>query len=127
MRSWIAFLLIYSKKLLGIHWLWASFFVTYLSQQPMLVGITLPFYAVHNSVQPFNAWDVLAGTLKGCQFIHILKIETAILSLAGITVAYFADTQLRSFMVENEQLAAEGKPRKQLLNTGVWYYSRYSS
>lgn len=47
------------KSRLRGHWWWASFFVTYVSQQLMLVGITLPLYAVHSSPEP---WDPLVDT-----------------------------------------------------------------
>ena len=36
------------------HWWWVKFWATYVSQQPMLVGLTLPLYAIHTSQQPWN-------------------------------------------------------------------------
>ena len=50
----------------------------YISQHVMLVGITLPFYAVFSTSTPFTAAD--------------WAIATA--ALGSISLAYFADTQV---------------------------------
>lgn len=93
----------------GRHWWWMSFFVAYLSQQPMLVGLTVPiWYAV--SVDAPWSW------------IDSLATAGAIL---GLVVAYFADTQLREFMVENERREAAKEPKVLILDSGVWHYSRH--
>jgi len=63
-------------------------FAAYLSQQPMLIGITLPLWAINlhpsnDSVfVPLGVIDVLA--FGGC--------------IAGLVIAYIADTQLSQFM-----------------------------
>lgn len=107
----------------------------------LLVGITLPFYTVHNNDTPFNLiWDGLV----------------VLMSLSGILIAYIADTQLRNFMIKNEQRLVgiyrllvvsffcylnvdfnffyyyyyyynrkkEGKATVLVLDTGIWRYSR---
>ena len=81
------------RKRLG--WLWypASFFVAYVSQHIMLVGLTLPFYAVHQSSEPLSVWDALA----------------AVLCLGGVAFAAVADNQLHEFMAANEAKASAGR------------------
>jgi len=90
-------------------WWLLSFFAVGLAQQPMLVGISLPAYTVHSSAEPFNNYDYLATF--GC--------------ILGLTTAYFADNQLRAFMLANEARVEAGKPKVNLLNTGLWGYSRH--
>lgn len=91
------------------HFWWIAFFYAFLSQQLMLVGLTLPFYAVAARAVPFDGLD---GVL-------------ALLALAGIVVAHFADTQLATFMRENEERAARSEPKVQILETGLWRFSRH--
>ena len=83
------------------HWWWMSFFVAFLSQQAMLVGLCLPLYAVNARAPAWNAVDTLA----------------TLLCLAGIAIAHVADTQLRRFMVANERRAAAGEPTS---GGGAW-------
>jgi len=90
-------------------WWILSFLAVGLAQQPMLVGISLPAFTVHTSTLPFGHNDMLATF--GC--------------LLGLTTAYFADNQLRVFMLNNEALAKAGKPKAPVLNTGLWAYSRH--
>lgn len=69
-----------------------SFFLAYVSQQPMLLGITLPIWAVNfgaDAMRPFNMLDIIAFT--GC--------------ILSIILARVADYQLRNFMVANEKRA----------------------
>lgn len=91
------------------HWWWMSLPVCYLAQQIFLVGVTLPFLAIFSSTEPWNHWDALA----------------AVLAITGVVGAYFADTQLRTFMVENERRRASGLEAVPLLNSGLFYYSRH--
>jgi steroid 5-alpha reductase family enzyme len=91
------------------HFWWYSFFYTYLAQQLMLVGLTLPFYAVFASAAAFDALDAL---LCGA-------------ALVGVGVAHVADTQLARFMADNEARVARGEPRVLILETGLWRYSRH--
>jgi steroid 5-alpha reductase family enzyme len=59
-------------------------FAAFVSQQPMLVGITLPLWAVNFHHGPrFGTVDIVATAL----------------CLTGMTISYFADTQLREFML----------------------------
>lgn len=91
------------------HFWWIAFFYAFLSQQLMLVGLTLPFYAVAAGSNPFDLLDVVLAAI----------------ALAGIVVAHFADTQLAAFMRQNEQLAARSEPKVLILETGLWRYSRH--
>jgi protein-S-isoprenylcysteine O-methyltransferase Ste14 len=75
----------------------------------MLIGVSLPLLAVHQSTQAVGWLDWLAATG----------------ALLGLLVAYIADSQLRTFMLANEQRRRDGTPVVQLLNTGIWYYSRH--
>eukprot|EP00937_MAST-01D_sp_MAST-1D-sp2_P000366 g366.t1 len=93
-------------------WPVLSFFAVGLAQQPMLVGITLPAYTVHlsaDAARPFGAADAVATALCA----------------AGLLVAKLADDQLRAYMLANEALVAAGRPKRTLLETGLWRYSRH--
>merc|ERR1711907_819702 len=85
-------------------WWLLSFFAVGVAQQPMLVGISLPGYSVHFVNTPLGVVDAMA----------------IVLCVAGLTLAYFADMQLYTFMTNNENLKSEGKPRVPILNTGLW-------
>lgn len=91
------------------HWWWMSLFVCYLSQQAFLVGVTLPLFAVFTSAEPWNHWDALATGL----------------CVVAVVGAYFADTQLREFMVANDQRRSQGQEPVPLLNSGLFYHSRH--
>jgi len=92
------------------NWWWLlSFFAVGLAQQPMLVGITLPAYSIHFSEKDFNFLDIIASI--GCAF--------------GLLIAFLADNELRRFMVNNERLVKAGEPKVQLLESGLWAYSRH--
>ncbi|CAG9461258.1 unnamed protein product [Pedinophyceae sp. YPF-701] len=93
----------------GRSWWWKSFFLGFVSQQTMLVGLTLPSYAVTFHT---GAWTV----------VDTVAAATCVLS---IVLAYVADTQLRDFCVANERLAAQGKQPVKILETGLWRYSRH--
>ncbi|GAB5364304.1 hypothetical protein AAMO2058_000958000 [Amorphochlora amoebiformis] len=101
------------RKSMGWAWIPASFFMCYVSQQVMLVGLTLPFYAVHffpkSSPPPLGALDLLASTL----------------CLTGIGIAFVSDNQLHKFVERNQNLVKSGKERKKVLNTGLWRFSRH--
>jgi len=91
-------------------WPLISFFAVGLAQQPMLVGISLPAYSVHfGGDAPLGAADVLA----------------TVGAVAGLATARCADDQLRCYMLANEALVAAGKPRRALLETGLWRHSRH--
>ncbi|MCA9519901.1 MAG: DUF1295 domain-containing protein, partial [Myxococcales bacterium] len=97
------------KRRSSRHFWWYSFFYAYLSQQVMLVGLTLPFYVIHRDARPFGLFDVLF----------------AVAGLAGIVIAHIADTTLYTFMEENRQRIARGEPKVQILERGIWRYSRH--
>jgi len=90
-------------------WWLLSFFAVGIAQQPMLVGITLPAYTIHFVDAPLGAADAVVAL--GC--------------VGGLLTAWAADNQLRAYMLRNAALQREGKPKHQLLNTGLWYYSRH--
>jgi steroid 5-alpha reductase family enzyme len=77
-------------------WWLLSFFAAFLSQQPMLIGISLPCYAVNFP---------LTGSL-GAGPLGRLDIGIAAVCLGGMAFAYLADSQLRTFMVTNEEVGA---------------------
>lgn len=66
-------------------------------------------YAVHSSEKQWNAWDFVAMTI----------------CISGIVIAYFADTQLHSFVERNNMLKKIGVPSVPNLDKGVWRYSRH--
>ena len=73
------------------------------------MAICMPLYAIHRNVKGVNIWDVVA----------------ALVCLAGLTIAYFADTQMHRFVRRNEELQKEGKERVAILEQGLWRYSRH--
>ncbi|KAL2241947.1 uncharacterized protein C594.04c [Sesamum indicum] len=93
----------------GKNWWWASLFAVYLSQQVFLMGICLPLYAVHSKDRQLNIWDLVA----------------ALVCLTGVTIAYFADTQLHNFVSRNEKLKQLGQALVPNLDEGLWHYSRH--
>ncbi|VFQ78107.1 unnamed protein product [Cuscuta campestris] len=89
----------------GKNWWWISFFAVYLSQQVFIMGICMPLYVVHSENKPWNFWDFVAITM--CS--------------SGITIAYYADTQLHDFVSRRNE-----RPKQQMvLDTGLWKYSRH--
>jgi steroid 5-alpha reductase family enzyme len=97
------------KRRSSKHFWWYAFFYAFLSQQFMLVGLTLPLWAVSFRPQPFGVLDGLfaAG------------------ALSGVAIAAVADNQLRAFMRANEERVARGEPKVRLLDTGIWRWSRH--
>jgi steroid 5-alpha reductase family enzyme len=88
---------------------WQQFFIVHLAQHLMLVGLTLPFWAI--AFRPLGA-GVVDAVCFG-------------LALVGIGIAHAADSQLDRFMRENAARAARGEPKLQLLDTGIWCTSRH--
>lgn len=70
------------------------------------MAICTPFYFIHSNPKQLNIWDFFAAAV----------------CLTGVTIAYFADTQVYDFMSRNERLKAEGKA---VLEEGLWRYSRH--
>ncbi|KAL5062528.1 hypothetical protein RYX36_024265 [Vicia faba] len=93
----------------GKHWWWISFFAVYVSQQMFLIGLSLPLYVVHFVNKPLSILDLVA----------------ILVSLSGVVIAYFADTQLHDFMSRNNKLKGLGKPVVPVLENGLWYYCRH--
>ena len=90
-------------------WQLTSFFIVYANQHPMIIGQSLPFWAVHvgkSAATPFGSWTDLIGIF---------------LAILGLIIAYFADTQLFNFMQENEKR----KDKIKILYRGLWKYSRH--
>lgn len=88
---------------------WEQFFVVQLAQHLMLVGLTLPFWAIGFRSQPAGILDFVA-------------LATA---LVGIAIAGVADTQLDRFMRRNIDRVRRGEPKIGLLDTGLWSLSRH--
>ncbi|KAL1557126.1 hypothetical protein AAHA92_12651 [Salvia divinorum] len=93
----------------GQNWWWISFFAIYISQQVFLMAICMPLYAIHWNEKGLNIWDAVAASV----------------CLAGLTIVYFADTQMHRFVSRNEKLKKEGKGRVAILEQGLWRYSRH--
>jgi steroid 5-alpha reductase family enzyme len=100
------------RKQHGRWWCLTSFFAAFVSQQPMLVGLTLPLWAVHFGADTTGEW----GVIDMC---------ANFLCIIGIVVAYVADTELREFMELNAHLASRKKPKMVLLDEGLWGLCRH--
>lgn len=94
------------------HFWWKSFFLAFLSQQPMLIGLSLPQYAIHfgaNAEADFGFLDlILCG-----------------LCLLGISIGYLSDRELRNFMLMNKERVQQRKSKILILYKGLWRYSRH--
>ncbi|KAH6820219.1 3-oxo-5-alpha-steroid 4-dehydrogenase [Perilla frutescens var. hirtella] len=93
----------------GQNWWWISLFAVYISQQGFLMVICMPFYVIHANKKQLNIYDAVA----------------AVVCLNGLTIAYFADTQIYNFVSRNERLKKEGQPVVPVLDEGLWRYSRH--
>lgn len=95
----------------GQHWWWLSFFLVYVSQYFMLMGLTLPLYSASFSTAPWQ-WQTDSLAFVVC--------------LTGLAVAHVSDTSLHHFVATKKKLKATGqRPKQQLLQTGLWLYSRH--
>jgi steroid 5-alpha reductase family enzyme len=91
------------------HFWWVQFFYVYVAQQFMLVGLTLPFYAIEFRDAPLGVGDwVLAA-----------------LALSGLWIAHTADTSLDSFMRRNAEAGAQGDTTSVIFDRGIWGWSRH--
>lgn len=77
----------------------------------MLVGICLPLWAVN--------FDFASTPIGPLDYIAMVG------AVVGLMTAYVADTQLRNFMIINEQRKAAGQAPVPLLYQGLWRYSRH--
>jgi len=100
------------------HFWWQSFFLAFLSQQPMLVGLCLPLFAIHfqegQEPQPKRPWGESS-----------LDWVAVVVCVVGLCVAYRADTDLQAFMEANEARFAAGVPKVKVLEEGLWRWSRH--
>ncbi|KAG2493345.1 hypothetical protein HYH03_008478 [Edaphochlamys debaryana] len=94
----------------GRWWPLISFFTVGVTQQAMLVGITSPLLAIHNTPAPWHP---------------VLDPAIFLLAATGIMLALVADNQLRDFMMVNEKRAVEGREPLPVLDSGLWRYSRH--
>jgi len=88
---------------------WEQFVIVHVAQQAMLVGLTLPFWAVSFRPREVGLLDALCFTS----------------ALIGIAIARSADSQLDRFMRDNAARLERGEPRIWLLDSGIWRYSRH--
>ncbi|KAL8505194.1 hypothetical protein ACS0TY_016421 [Phlomoides rotata] len=77
------------------------------SRLVFLLGICFPFYVVHSKYSQLNIWDVVA----------------TLVCLTGVTLAYFADSQLHNFVCRNQRLKILGQELVPNLDEGLWNYS----
>ena len=91
------------------HFWWFQFFYVYAAQQVMLVGLTLPFFAIQFRDAPLGSVDIVLAAL----------------AFAGIGVAHLADSSLDRFMRANADRMARGEPKEPLLDDGIWRWSRH--
>lgn len=66
-------------------------------------------YVIHSVNVPLNIWDIIA----------------IMVSVSGVAIAYFADTQLYKFTSKNNKLKELGEPVVLILDKGLWRYSRH--
>jgi steroid 5-alpha reductase family enzyme len=83
--------------------------VVYATQHLMLVGLSLPFWAIAFRTVPFGTWDVIL----------------LMLAVIGIAIARAADSQLDGFMLENEARRSRGEAKIPVLDSGIWRTSRH--
>jgi steroid 5-alpha reductase family enzyme len=83
--------------------------VIYAVQHLMLIGLSLPFWAIAFSSVALGPFDVLCF----------------VLAVAGIAIARTADVQLDRFMRENEARVGRGEARIPVLDRGIWRTSRH--
>jgi steroid 5-alpha reductase family enzyme len=91
------------------HFWLEQFLVVHAVQHLMLVGLSLPFWAIAFRDVAFGALDVVFF----------------VLAAAGIAIARAADTRLDGFMLENEARRARGEAKIPLLDQGIWRTSRH--
>jgi steroid 5-alpha reductase family enzyme len=91
------------------HFWLEQFFIVHLVQHLLLVGLTLPFWAIAFRDVALGPGDLL---LLG-------------LASVGIAIARSADVQLDAFMRANEGRRARQEPRIPVLDRGIWRTSRH--
>ena len=91
------------------NWWWKSFFIAFLSQQFMLVSLSLPWYAIYSSSSPFSPLDIVA----------------TLTCISGLYIADRSDRQLRLFILMNEKRERENKKKIHVLSSGLFHFSRH--
>jgi steroid 5-alpha reductase family enzyme len=86
-----------------------QFLVVHLVQHALLVGLSLPLWAIAFHSKPLEPID-------------LLSVAGAAL---GISIAWVADSQLDRFMRANAVRRRRGEPAVELLDSGLWRYSRH--
>ena len=66
-------------------------------------------YVIHSVNVPLNIWDIVA----------------IMVSISGVAIACYADTQLYNFVSKNKKLKELGEPVVLILDEGLWRYSRH--
>lgn len=100
----------YAKMRIERPLFWAEqFFVVHVAQHVMLVGLSLPFWAISASDAPITPAD----------------FAFFILALVGIAIAHVADTQLDRFMSGNAARVKRGEAKIQIFDRGLWRLSRH--
>jgi steroid 5-alpha reductase family enzyme len=100
----------YAKMRLERPYFWLEqLFVVYIVQHLMLVGISLPFWAIAFRDVPFGGLD----------------LAFFLLASLGIAIAGAADRQLDAFMRENELRRQQGESKIPVLDRGIWKTSRH--
>jgi steroid 5-alpha reductase family enzyme len=91
-----------------LFWL-EQIFVVYVVQHLLLIGLSLPFWAIAFRDVAFGVPDVVFFGLAAC----------------GIAIARAADSRLDRFMLENEARKARGEAKLPILDRGIWRTSRH--
>lgn len=86
-----------------------QFAVIHLAQHAMLIGLTLPFWAIAFRPRELGVVDFLSAAG----------------AMLGLWIAGMADNQLDRFMRANVSREQRGERRVELLDTGIWRYSRH--
>jgi len=96
------------KKADPKNWWWKSCIMCYIIQQPMILGLSLPIWAVNfgSDWTPFGSWTDILGAIFG---------------FSGVIGAFFADKQLYNFMKMN----SVRQKKLKILYTGLWKYSQH--
>ena len=98
----------------GKNFWWISFFVAFVSQQAMLIGLTLGLWAIH-----------FPDTTKYIKEYTFLDFIMPIFCLLSIIIAWSADNELWNFSLIENANKLNRRKRLWVLNTGLWKYSRH--
>jgi len=100
----------YAKMRSERRWFWLEqLVVVYAAQHLMLVGLSLPFWAIAARDVPLGWGDFACFALAAC----------------GLGIARAADSSLDRFMAHNEVRVARGEPKIPVLDEGIWRTSRH--